>query len=143
MDIQNYIKAVFQIKTESDFNDLAIKLFHYQYNSNKVYREYIKLIGHKTHDVTHYKKIPFLPIELFRNKKIITEPSSAQNSTQTPYVFNSSGTTSSNKSKHYVIDIEIYKRSILESFKLFVGEPEDFTFLCLVPNNTNHPLNFE
>ena len=73
MDIENYIKNVFQIKTESEFNDFALKLFHYQQLNNKTYRNYINLIGYNVDSIKEYHEIPFLPIELFRSKKIITE----------------------------------------------------------------------
>jgi len=133
MDIENYIKNVFQIKTESEFNDFALKLFHYQQLNNKTYRNYINLIGYNVDSIKEYHEIPFLPIELFRSKKIITE------NIKPKAIFKSSGTTNHEKSKHYILDLEIYKKSIIETFKLFIGEPEEFVFLCLIPDYKQNP----
>ena len=139
MDIPNYIKTVFQIKSESEFNELAIQLFHYQNTHNPIYKQYIKLIGCKSNAVKNYHDIPFLPIELFRTKKIITQNSQNEPSKNKQAVFTSSGTTSKNRSKHYILDIELYKKSIIEGFKLFIGAPEEYAFLCLVPEVQTYP----
>ena len=139
MDIDNYIKNIFHINSESEFNDYALELFHYQYKNNNIYNQYIKLICSETKTIKHYSEIPFLPIELFRTKKIISIEKKHQN------VFLSSGTTNQLKSKHYIIDLKIYKKSILKSFELFFGDPKEFVFFCLVPDfkkNPNSSLSF-
>ena len=122
MDIDNYIKKIFHINSESEFNDYALKLFHYQHKNNKIYNQYIKLINCETKTITHYSDIPFLPIELFRTKKIVSVEKKHQN------VFFSSGTTNQVKSKHYIVNIEIYKKSILKTFELFLGSAKEFIF---------------
>ena len=133
MDVQNYIKKIFHIKTEAEFNDFAFQLFHYQYKENEVYNNYVNLIVDDINTINTYHKIPFLPIELFRTKKIITK----KNKPQT--VFLSSGTTDAAKSKHYVSDLDIYKTSIINSFNLHIGNPKNFVFLCLVPDLKKKP----
>tara|TARA_Y100001968_G_scaffold332857_1_gene392695 strand:+ start:215 stop:1195 length:981 start_codon:yes stop_codon:yes gene_type:complete len=133
MSIENYIKNVFKIKSESEFNDFALQLFHYQKINNPVYRKYIDLIGYDIKPIKEYSEIPFLPIELFRSEKIITKNAAPQ------AIFNSSGTTNKQKSKHYVLDLEIYKKSIMKSFNLFIGDPKDFVFLCFAPNTAQNP----
>jgi hypothetical protein len=35
---------------------------------------------------------------------------------------------------HHVTDIEVYKKSFIENFKLFYGEPKDWVFLALLPS---------
>ena len=139
MDIDNYIKKIFHINSESEFNDYALKLFHYQYKNNNIYNQYIKLLYSETKTIKHYSEIPFLPIELFRTQRIVSTEKKHQN------VFLSSGTTSQLKSKHYIIDLKIYKKSILKSFELFFGDPKEFVFFCLVPDfkkNPNSSLSF-
>lgn len=39
-----------------------------------------------------------------------------------------------NLSKHFIADEEIYKESIYKSFEQFIGKPEDFIFLGLLPS---------
>jgi len=139
MDIQNYIKKIFEIKTLSNFNECAIEAFHYQYNNNTIYNRYVQLIGYKIKKITKYTQIPFLPIELFRQHLIKSSNNRAE------AVFHSSGTTTQIKSKHHVIDLSIYKKSILKTFELFLGKPEKYVFLCLVPElkyNKNSSLAF-
>mgnify|MGYP001274670840 CR=1 FL=1 len=133
MDINNYIKNIFQIKKENTFNDYAVNLFKYQYKHIKVYQKYVDLIGINPTKISRYKDIPFLPIELFRTQKIVSNQKDAQR------LFISSGTTNKLKSKHYVADINIYKKSILSSFKLFLGSPREYTILCLIPNPNSFP----
>ena len=71
MNIKKFTKEIFEIKHENDFNNLAIKLFQYQYKHNLTYKQYIRLNNFDIDSITHYSQIPFLPIELFRTKKII------------------------------------------------------------------------
>jgi len=137
MDIQNYIKNIFQIKTDSEFNELAIELFNHQYDNNSTYQEYVNRIGHEIHTIKNYTQIPFLPIDFFRDKKILTQDSRHPSSEQ--IIFKSSGTTNNERSKHHVLDLEIYRKSIIENFKLFIGNPNEFVFLCLVPNIQHNP----
>lgn len=132
MNIDNYIKKIFHINNEVEFNDYALKLFHYQYKNNNIYNEYIRLIKCKIDTITHYSQIPFLPIEFFRTKRIISTKKPDQ------HIFLSSGTTSSLKSKHHITDLEVYKKSIKKGFELFFGSPKEFIFLCLVPSFTKN-----
>ncbi len=39
-----------------------------------------------------------------------------------------------NLSKHWIANEELYQHSIYKSFKQFIGTPEDFVFLGLLPN---------
>ncbi len=74
------------------------------------------------------EKIPFLPIEMFKNHKILDKNVSAD------LYFQSSGTTQMNLSKHFIADENIYRESIYKSFERFIGKPEDFIFLGLLPS---------
>lgn len=133
MNIQNYIKNIFNINTDSQFNDVAIQLFTHQYKNNSIYKKYIQLINCNVSQVKYYDQIPFLPIELFRTHKVSTGLHRSE------VVFKSSGTTNDQKSSHYVIDLSIYKKSIINCFNLFIGDPKEFVFLCLIPEKNKHP----
>jgi len=133
MDIASYTKKIFEIKTEKDFNNLALTLFKYQYIHNPIYKQYISLNGIQVDSIKKYNQIPCLPIELFRNKKIITKKRNSET------VFISSGTTSEKKSKHYIGDLNIYEKSILNGFNLFFGDPTDYVFFCLIPDFNENP----
>ncbi len=119
---------IFKIKSIDDFNELTIKIFHFQYKNNIVYREYVKNLGLDVSGVKSVNEIPFLPIEFFKSHKVVSYENPAER------IFSSSGTTGMKTSKHLVADLRLYEKSFLKSFSLFYGKPEDFVFLALLPS---------
>ena len=136
MNTEKYIKNIFNINNQDDFNRYALELFHYQFKLNKIYNQYVNLIGTNPKHVHSYEEIPFLPIELFKTKNILSGKNKIQRT------FFSSGTTSSYKSRHNIIDLLLYQRSIKESFELFFGNPKQYVFICLVPNSEESSLSY-
>ena len=133
MDINNYIKNIFRIDGPEEFNDYAIQLFKYQYKFNNLYQKYVNLLGYDVAKIKHYESIPFLPIDFFRTTKVTTSQTNHQ------VVFFSSGSTTSLRSKHYILNLEIYKKSLLSSFKFFFDKPKKYTILCVVPSFKENP----
>lgn len=119
---------VFNISGHDEFNDLALELFKYQSVSNKIYLKYLKVLGTDPVKITKIEEIPFLPIELFKYHKIVT------GSTRPEIKFESSGTTRTKKSKHYIIDPELYTSSFTRCFNLFYSSPEKYCILALLPS---------
>ena len=119
---------IFNIQTQEDFKQVAFSVFRHQFENNKVYRSFCDLLYIHPSDIHSLEQIPFLPIQFFKNKKIISSLEEVQE------VFTSSGTTGSITSKHYVTDIEFYKESYLKGFAHFYGNIEDYTVLALLPN---------
>ena len=119
---------IFNIQTQEDFKQVAFSVFRHQFENNKVYRSFCDLLYIHPSDVHTLEDIPFLPIEFFKSKKIISSLEEVQE------VFTSSGTTGSVTSKHYVTDIEFYKESYLKGFAHFYGNIEDYAVLALLPN---------
>ncbi len=119
---------IFKIKSIDDFNELTIKIFHFQYKNNIVYREYVKNLGIDVSGVKLVNEIPFLPIEFFKSHKVVSYENPAER------IFSSSGTTGMKTSKHLVADLRLYEKSFLKSFSLFYGNPKDFVFLALLPS---------
>ena len=119
---------IFNIQTPEDFKQVAFSIFRHQFENNKVYRSFCDLLYIHPSDVHTLEDIPFLPIEFFKSKKIISSLEEVQE------VFTSSGTTGSVTSKHYVTDIEFYKESYLKGFAHFYGNIEDYAVLALLPN---------
>lgn len=113
---------------ESSFETAALDLFHYQATHNPVYAEYIDAIGIKTEEVDHLYKIPFLPITLFKHRKIKTGLWTVKE------VFESSGTSGMQVSKHYMEDISYYHQISTDIFKWFYGNPSDYIMLALLPS---------
>ena len=119
---------IFNIQTQEDFKQVAFSVFRHQFENNKVYRSFCDLLYIHPSDIHSLEQIPFLPIQFFKNKKIISSLEEVQE------VFTSSGTTGSITSKHYVTDIEFYKESYLKGFAHFYGNIEDYAILALLPN---------
>src|SRR4029078_9358983 len=49
-------------------------------------------------------------------------------------VFESSGTTNTVNSRHYVKDLAIYRRSFSEAFQIFYVSPADWCIIALLPS---------
>jgi phenylacetate-coenzyme A ligase PaaK-like adenylate-forming protein len=121
---------IFNINNESDFLETALKIFNYQCNNNVVYQDYIKSLRSNCNSVKTLADIPFLPVEFFRNHKIVTGDHPIET------VFESSSTTGALPGRHYVNDLNFYEESFLNSFRFFYGNPEDFLIVALLPSYT-------
>jgi acyl-protein synthetase LuxE len=119
---------LFKINSPDCFNDLAIEIFQFQYINNIVYKRFVDLICAAPKKIYHHSQIPFIPIEFFKDHKIVSGDFNAK------MVFTSSGTTGMKPSNHYVKDLKIYERSFSESFKYFFGLPESYVILALLPS---------
>lgn len=120
--------SIFSIQNNSDFEQVALKIFHHQYINTKIYQRFCNLLGVTKTSVKHLEDIPFLPIEFFKQEKIVSSTLSPQQ------IFTSSGTTGSVTSKHYVTDLSIYEKSFRKGFKHFYGDITQFTVLALLPS---------
>ena len=121
-------EQIFNITSEDNFKKMALTVFKHQFKNNKVYRSFCDLIYVHPSDVKKIEEIPFLPIQFFKSRKVLSSIDEIQE------VFTSSGTTGSITSKHFVTDTSLYKESYLEGFKHFYGNIEDYVVLALLPN---------
>lgn len=124
---------IFDIKTEEDFRLACLETFHYQYDNVEVYKKFVDYLNINPSTVEQVSDIPFLPIEMFKNHLVLDKNSVAD------HYFQSSGTTQMNRSKHYIADFSLYEESIYKSFEQFIGKPEDYIFLGLLPNYSENP----
>lgn len=122
------MKSIFQIKTEADFQQKCLETFHFQYENIEVYRKFIDFLKIDPNSIKDIEKIPFLPIEMFKNHTVLDQ------NKRTNLYFQSSGTTQMNLSKHWIADEKVYEESIEKSFEQFIGNPKDFIFLGLLPS---------
>lgn len=119
---------IISIQTTKEFHKTAMKIFRYQFEHNEVYQKYCLLLKKSPANVKHITEIPFLPIEFFKSKDIL----STTNPIQT--TFTSSGTTGTITSKHHVTDIAFYEASFRSAFSKFYGNIEDYAVLALLPS---------
>ena len=122
------MQNIFNIQTEEDFRKHCLETFQYQYQNIEVYRKFVDYLNISPQEISEVEKIPFLPIEMFKNHTILDQKKSVN------LYFQSSGTTQMNLSKHWIADENLYQQSIEKSFGQFIGKAEDYIFLGLLPS---------
>ena len=121
-------KDIFNITSQKQFDKLALKVFRFQHENNKVYREFCDFLNTNPQHVKTIQQVPFLPIQFFKSHEVISSTDVIQE------IFTSSGTTGMITSKHLVTDISIYEESFRNAFSEFYGNIEDYTVLALLPS---------
>jgi len=106
---------------------MALEIFFIQSANNEVYKKYIQALGIDPQSVDSIEKIPFMPISFFKTHEVIT------GTFQPEIIFESSGTTGENTSRHFVKSLQLYKRSFTKGFNLFYGDISNWCILGLLP----------
>lgn len=119
---------LFNIKTSEEFKEITLQVFKQQFKHNKIYRSFCDLLYVHPSDVKKIEEIPFLPIQFFKSKKVLSSLDEFDE------VFTSSGTTGQITSKHFVTDISLYQQSYTKGFYHFYGDIQDYVVLALLPN---------
>jgi phenylacetate-coenzyme A ligase PaaK-like adenylate-forming protein len=128
MDSQALKQSIFTIETQHDFNALAIEIFHYQYEQNKVYRQFVDALGVQLSEIVLTDDIPFLPVGFFKTHQVVSGDQEAQ------VVFESSGTTGPAASRHFVTDFNLYEQSFGQGLHLFYGDIRQYCIFALLPS---------
>lgn len=123
----------FALTSEASFGALALELFTLHAEHNPVYREYLQALRIDPTGITSIDRIPFLPIGLFRDRRVLLEGLDA------PLLFTSSGTTGPVTSTHHVPWPGLYERSFTESFSAEYGRPSRWRILALLPAYLERP----
>ena len=128
MDLTAFKQRIFELQSLNDFNEIAISLFQYQYRNNEIYHRFVNALGVNPVVVTRTEQIPFLPVSFFKTHKIISGYFSEE------IVFESSGTTGMETSKHYVVDADLYQKSFINGLELFYGDLSQYSVFALLPS---------
>ncbi len=110
------------------FAPLALDVFHFQYRHNPLYRSYTDTLGIDPRTVGSVSQIPFLPVGFFKTHAVKTTDFETQT------VFESSGTTQTLNSRHYVKDPSLYRESFVRGFEIFYGPVSDWCIIGLLPS---------
>lgn len=121
-------EAIFNIRSSSDFEKLALDVYHLQYKSNPVYRAFSGMIRRTPAAVHRFEDIPFLPIQFFKTRRVTI------GSFKPELVFRSSGTGNAERSLHEVYRASVYEKSFRQGFRLAYGDPAELRILALLPN---------
>lgn len=120
---------ILSCQTPAGFEQEAIQLFRYQYQHNMVYREYCLSLGYTdVENIKNATEIPFLPISFFK-KAVVSSVSNIQ----PKKIFESSGTTGTLSSKHYLYREELYQESLQHCFEKAFNDVSDWYFFALLP----------
>jgi hypothetical protein len=127
MDCES-VSKIFSIKDGAFFGQEANSLFRFQYEHNALYRQWCNLLGVDAQNELPMHQVPFLPISFFKTHRIVSTGFNEQ------AIFESSGTTQTINSKHFVKDIELYRESFIKAFELFYGDIKEWCIIGLLPS---------
>jgi hypothetical protein len=113
---------------ESNFEDIALRLFRFQYKNNLLYQTYINHLNKDPESIDSLHKIPFLPIRFFKLHTVVCGIWKPE------IIFTSSATSGSIVSKHFVWSLDFYLKNALTIFQNFYGSIDDYHFLALLPS---------
>ena len=113
---------------EEDFQSLALDVFRFQYQNNKVYKNFTDLLHVHPEEVRDYRDIPCLPVESFRDHDICTGIFTPE------VIYRSSGTTHlQSRSKHLVRSLEWYHEISNRIYSQLVSPVNTSVFYALLP----------
>ncbi|MFT3946182.1 MAG: acyl transferase [Agriterribacter sp.] len=112
----------------SAFEKVALEVFRFQYEHNNIYRQFVSLTNPHPEAINNINAIPFLPIRFFKTQRIKTTDFDAK------LVFESSGTTQTTPSRHYIKEPGIYTKSFCKGFARFYGDPSAYCIIGLLPS---------
>ncbi len=114
--------------SNTSFDEIALQVFNYQYQHNLFYKSYCDLLQCNPININTIEKIPFLPIQFFKSHNIKTTDFEEE------IIFESSTTTGSISSKHFVKDCSIYEKCFSSTFTQFYGAVENYCIIGLLPS---------
>jgi hypothetical protein len=114
--------------TGTSFDELAKEVFQYQYSNNEVYKDWCDLVATYPAKIEMTRQMPFLPISFFKSHVILS------GNGQYDLIFESSGTTQTGKSRHFVKDLRLYTRSFTKGFEWFYGDISQWCIIGLLPS---------
>lgn len=118
---------VFGVKDEG-FEALALNIFSFQAENCPVYSAFLQALGVTAASVHSVWQIPFLPVRFFKSHVVQTtefKPAA---------IFESSSTTGTVISRHFVKDLAVYEESSQKGFELFYGPIDEWCIIGLLPS---------
>ena len=127
MDVKGLNALVDSVK-QSTFDAVALEVFRYQSRHCEVYRLFLSHLQTDVANVNKVSEIPYLPIEFFKDFEVKTDEF------QSELVFESSSTTGTGLSRHFIDDVSRYETAFMRSFIHAFGRPENYCHLALLPS---------
>ena len=122
--------------TDDQFDQLALRQFAYQYESNAPFRSFCQRRGATLRNVRTWSDIPAVPIDAFKAMELRSEPASA-----TERVFMTSGTTGrAARGRHFHPQLDVYDLSMKRYFaQRFMQGAERLPMAILFPDEQAMP----
>jgi Acyl-protein synthetase, LuxE len=125
--VQHILNNIFS-KSPHLFLQTAQEIAQFQLLHNKIYEKWAYLCNVKNSVISSVTDLPFLPIQFFKSTQVVCGNFIAEQ------VFESSGTTKQNVSKHFVKEISLYKQSFNQTFEQFYGSVNNWCIIALLPS---------
>ena len=120
--------------TDSEFNELALRLFQHQYENNATYQRFCESRQHTPGAVQNWEDIPAVPTDAFKSVDFCSFPLE-----QKVRTFISSGTTQESRSRHHLETLAVYEASLLPSFaRHLLPDGAEMQMLSLTPSSESH-----
>ncbi len=94
------------------FESWARRVFAYQFETNPVYAAYVRKRGVTPSTVAHWSEVPWVPASAFKAVPLVSGDSS-----RVQRVFRTSGTMGPGQGEHHVLDLDLYKHSLVPNMR--------------------------
>ncbi len=121
-----------------NFDELALKVFAYQFEHNKVFQALCKEAGKTPKNVSRVEDIPLVPLDLYKHAYVASFPRE-----KTTRVFCSTGTSGNRCSLHFVntAAFNLYRRFTIQQFFSIVPELKGKKY-TVIASTRAHPNGF-
>lgn len=135
--VQLFGLGVEHVLDDAAFNDLALRVFAYQFQHNQPYAAYARLRGRTPGEIAHWSQIPVVPTAAFKEVALVSGDAAAAEA-----VFRTSGTTrgTERRGEHYLPDLALYHASLLPNFAAhLLPDGAELPILSLLPPASEMP----
>lgn len=119
------------------FDDLALRVFRYQFQQNDVYAGFCRRRGVDPDSVSRWTEVPAVPTRAFKALKLVSGPPE-----EVDVVFRTSGTSRGveGRGEHHVLDLRLYRESLLPNFRdHLLADGARLPLVSLIPDPVGAP----
>lgn len=119
----------------ASFQDLALKIFSFQFRRNDNYRKFCLIEGKTPANVKNWRQIPAIPTAGFKELVLTTSPVQ-----KTVKIFKTSGTTGASRGAHFFDTLKLYNAAIAPPFRQYLlPDTHNFLFCYLISSPKDSP----